>query len=290
MLRLGRVVYYLRISSKPKPRPWAPLLDGATRIVIEVNHETRLLFDGPDFTESGLYILAGGNLVELSENDEVPKRLSGERFDLLFVRLPGSLISSRQDYKPDFALPHTRITVIRLSAASLVEYAGSRQPEFVSRLRRRLGEQMVFDAFVSYTIENVDLAARWRDALQAAGLAVYMSAASTMSRFEPEIDLALAESLVLLPIISGASLRSNWMQREIAKRKTIFDEHHANILPIETEPRLAEQMAVGFAPIGSGRPGTREEELAIERVVATIREVKAGIRPPPYATAAPPKT
>lgn len=276
-------------GTKPRPRPWAPLLDGATRIVVEANHATRLYFDSPEFAASGLYVLAGGNLIEQSENDAVPKRLSGERFDLLFVKLPGSLVSSRQDYKPDFGQPGTRITVIRLSAASLVEYARSRQPEFIARLRRRLGEQMIFDAFVSYTIDNVDLATRWREALHAAGLAVYMSAASTMSRFEPEIDLALAESLVLLPIISGASLRSAWMQREIAKRKTIFDERHANILPIETEPRLAEQMAVGFAPIGAGRPGTREEELAIERVIATIQEVKAGIRPPPYATVFPPK-
>ena len=44
-------------------------------------------------------------------------------------------------------------------------------------------------------------------------------------------------------------------------------------------------MAVGFAPIGAGGPGTKEEDLAIERGVATILEVKSGMRPPPLGSA-----
>jgi hypothetical protein len=89
---------------------------------------------------------------------------------------------------------------------------------------------------------------------------------------------------VLVPLISRATLKSDWVSREIDKRRAIFDERHANILPVETEPRLAERMAVGFTPITAGARGSAEERDSMAHAVQTIGAVVKGERPPPFRT------
>lgn len=267
--------------------PWDRMVDGATRIVIEPTQAQRVSFGvTPGLDENGLYILASGNLVEISESRSVPKELSGMRFDILFAHIPGAIVSVNHEFRLDTRKPENRVTIIRISDTALVEYAGDQFPKIVDCIRKRLASQMVFDAFVSYADENADLATRWKEAMVKAKLSVYMNTPSAMTRFEPEIDLALAESRVLVPVISRASLKSDWVQREIEKRKMIFEELHANILPIETEHRLAERMAVGFTPILAGKRDSEEERAAMQSAIETIRDVALGKREPPFSTMA----
>lgn len=178
--------------------------------------------------------------------------------------------------------PNKRITVIWISTIALAEYAQEKYRHIIRRIRRRLASQMLFDIFISYSRENEELASLRKDELQKAGLPIFMNTPERLKSFEPEIDFALAESRVLVPIISRAALKTEWVMREIDKRKKIFDENHADILPIETEFRLAEVMAVGFTPVVSGRRGSEEEQRSMESVIETIRAVRDGDAPLPY--------
>lgn len=266
---------------------WERLIDGVSRIELDADPSLRVAHGHGAMSGTGLYILASGHLREVGDNPNVPKCLSGDGFDVVFANLPGSVIATGHEYRVDDRRPPSRITIVRLAEPALAAYGGARFADLVAGIRRSLGRQMVFDAFISYTVENDALAARWKAAMEAAGLKVYMNAPAAMSRFEPEIDLALSESRVLVPIISRASLESDWVKREIGKRRELFDEGHANILPVETEHRLAEKMGVGFTSILTGRPGSEEETIAIGRAVDTIREVTAGRRPPPFRSTGP---
>ena len=264
------------------------LVDGAETFTIEPQQLRQLSFgdtvslgeDGSiDLSRDGLYILASGELDEAFSSNRIHKKLRGEEFDILFASLPGEIVSIDRKYK---LTPNKRITVIWISTIALAEYAQEKYRHIIRRIRRRLASQMLFDVFISYSRENEELASLWRDELQKAGLTIFMNTPERLKSFEPEIDFALAESRVLVPIISRAALKTEWVMREIDKRKKIFDENHANILPIETEFRLAEVMAVGFTPVVSGRRGSEEEQRSMASVIETIRAVRDGDAPLPY--------
>jgi hypothetical protein len=234
--------------------------------------------------EPGLYVLASGQLIERSGNSRVAKRLSGDCFDLLFADLAGGIRSTHHEYEIDLQRQDGRVTIIRISEAALRGFALDRYSRLIQSIRKRFADQMLFDVFVSYAGENEELATRWSEAMRSAGLTVYINEPDAMSRFEHEIDVALAESRVFMPIISRDALESKWVRREIEKRLSVFDPNRANILPVALEEGLAERMAVGFAPIIAGRRGTQEESKAIDTAVRAIREVRVGQRPPPCLT------
>jgi len=104
-----------------------------------------------------------------------------------------------------------------------------------------------------------------------------------MNKFKPEIELALAESLVMLPFVSdraeGAGGQAGWVEREIAYRKTLFDEDHCNILPIELTAGLSGKFADGFSAIVVSGDGS----AAVAEAIDAIRAVRQGKRAPPFA-------
>jgi len=105
-----------------------------------------------------------------------------------------------------------------------------------------------------------------------------------MRKFKKEIELALAESLVMVPFVSdraaGPDGQKGWVQREIEYRKTLFDEDHCNILPIELTPGLAAVFADGFSALAVSGDGLKD----IGVVIDAVRAVKSGAKAPPFAT------
>ena len=113
---------------------------------------------------------------------------------------------------------------------------------------------------------------------------VYMGRPDAMRKFKREIELALAESLIMVPFVSDRAPRADgqrgWVQREIEYRKTLFDEDHCNILPIELTRGLAAVFADGFSALSVTGDGLDQ----IGAVVAAVEAVRSGAKAPPFAT------
>ena len=110
-----------------------------------------------------------------------------------------------------------------------------------------------------------------------------MSRPEALRRFKSEIEFALAESLVMVPFVSeraaGPDGQAGWVQREIGYRKTLYDEAHSNILPVELTRGLAQSFADGFSAIAVTGDGLDRIGEAIE----AIRAVRDGRKAPPYS-------
>jgi hypothetical protein len=266
--------------------PWDRLIDGVETYTIYSENVQQLSFGTvaklPDYgsidlSRNGLYILASGEIHEAFSSSNINKKLSGNDFDILFASIPGEIVSVDRKYK---LAPGKRITVIWISNRALADYAQDQYQDIIDLIRKRLSHQMLFDAFISYASENVEVANLWKNELGKADLDIFMKAPEHLNSFEKEIDFALAESRVLVPIVSRAAKDAEWVKKEIAKRKKIFDENNANILPIETKPNLAQEMAVGFTPVYAGESGSESESINL--VIELIRAVKNGDKPGPF--------
>ena len=275
---------YCYEKGKSNPEPWDRLIENHKRFEVNSKQLRQLNFgaklflpDGGriDFSNDGLYILASGELIETFERCHSRKQINGKEFDILYASIPGDIISIDRQYK---LAPGNRANIIWISVDGLEEYAKDQYHDIIERIRRRLASQMLFDAFIAYSSENEELADRCKDALVEAGLNIFMSKPERLKSFESEIDFALAESRVLVPIISKAATKTEteWVQKEIAKRNEIFDKENSNILPIETDWGLAKDIAVGLTPVFAGRPKSKEERDCMEIVIKDIQAVKKG--------------
>ncbi len=236
------------------------------------------------FKSPGLYLLACGRLIESSRSDVVNKRLDATDFPIVFVNLPNAVVSHCHDFTfdPEAGLPLVKI--IHVSDRALMSQGPAVYARLVEAIKRQLASQFLFDVFISYTNKDEQIASIWRQQLELAGLRVYMSRPEAMRRFKSEIELALAESLVMIPFVSeraaGPDGQPGWVQREIGYRKTLFDEAHCNILPIELTRGLAQSFADGFSAIAV----TGNGEECIPEAVAAVLAVRNGRTPPPFAT------
>ena len=263
--------------------PWERIADDAEQFKLNWQEAEAKLASPDRFSEPGIYILAGGALNEATQNDIVPKKLDAADLPLLYVNLPRVLVSSHHPYQPDPDAGGSAVNVVRISDRSLRVFGPAVFAKLVEALKRRLAAQFFFDVFISYTNHDEQIASAWRNALQAAGLKVYMSRPDAMRKFKKEIELALAESLVMVPFVSdraaGPDGQKGWVQREIEYRRTLFDEDHCNILPIELTRGLAAVFADGFSAITVSGDGLDQ----LDTVVEAIKAVKAGGKAPPYA-------
>ena len=264
-------------------QPWESLNEDAELLNLDWKDAEALLTSADRFDVTGLYILAGGRLVEASRSDLVPKKLDAHNLPLVYVNLPNTLVSSNHAFNLDAESDSTTVNIVRISDRSLKAFGPVVYGKLVEALRRQLASQFVFDVFVSYSGHDEHIAATWRQAMQLAGLRVYMSRPDAMRKFKNEIELALAESLVMVPFVSDRALgppgQPGWVQREIQYRRTLFDEDHCNILPVELTPGLSQAFADGFSAI----PATGDGQDGIAEAVEAVRAVRAGSRPPPYA-------
>jgi hypothetical protein len=260
-------------------------MDGTTLGRLSPAHIAEIAYGQTPFDQPGLYLLASGGLVEASEGSAAGKRLSGNDFDLLFAAIAGRIVHTHHRFRIDSRRHFNQVTTLHISDQALREFAGDRYPRVVAALRRRFADQMIFDVFISYAGENRALALQWRMALESHGLRVYMSDPERKRPFVPEIDIAIAESRVLLPIVSRDALASEWVRAEIEKRSTLFDPISSNILPVALEDGLTEMMRLDLAslpPIVLSRIGQDE---AIRQSIEWISAVAHGDQPPPFKTA-----
>ncbi len=263
--------------------PWESLSEDAERLQLNWQEAEAKLASGDRFSAPGVYILAGGALTEATQNELVPKKLDGRDLPVVCVNLPKVLVSSNHPFQLDPEAGGSVVNVVRISERSLRAFGPAVFARMVEALKARIASQFVFDVFISYTSRDEQIASNWKAALQKAGFRVYMSRPDAMRKFKLEIELALAESLVMAPIISeraaGPDGQKGWVQREIEYRKTLFDEDHCNILPLELTRGLAAVFADGFSAVTVN--GDSLEQL--DTVVEAIRAVKDGDKAPPYA-------
>jgi hypothetical protein len=263
--------------------PWETLADDAEQFKLTWQNAEAKLASSDRFSAPGIYILAGGALTETTQNEIVPKKLDAGDLPLICVNLPKVLVSSHHPYQLDPEAGGSIVNVARISDRSLRAFGPAVFAKLVDALKRRLASQFFFDVFISYTNRDEQIASAWRNALQEAGLKVYMSRPDAMRKFKKEIELALAESLVMVPFVSdraaGPDGQKGWVQREIEYRKTLFDEDHCNILPIELTRGLAAVFADGFSAVTVTGDGLDQ----LGTVVDAIKAVKSGAKAPPYA-------
>lgn len=265
-------------------KPWEVLAEDAERMALSWSEVDAQLRSTERFSSPGVYILAGGDVTETSRDANVVKRLQAADLPIAFVDLPNTLVSHPHAFQVDPDSGSSNVIMVRISDRSLRAFGPAVYGKMLDALKRQVASQFVFDAFISYAHQDTQMADTWRAAMEAAGLRVYMGRPEAMRKFKNEIELALAESLVMVPFVSdravGADGQAGWVQREIAFRRTLFDEDHCNILPIELTRGLASVFADGFSAVTPSGDGRRE----MEQVIATVRAVRAGERPPPYAT------
>ena len=265
------------------PRPWKRLEDDSELISLtpreahDISPQKKTEFRPP-----GLYILAGGQLVEKSESPKARKTLNGEHFDILFANLPQSIVTANHEYKLDPEGDGERVTVLRITEEALLGFARRRYHSLIERIKARLSEQMLFDVFISYAFEDETRAKHWKQQFEAAGLSVYMSEPQPMHKFADEINVALSEARVFVPIISKHSVRSKWVTDEIRRRRQIF-ETNPNVLSMALEDALAEKAASGISSLTAGELGSEPEKRALDHAISMVQKVKRGEGPFPLS-------
>lgn len=264
--------------------PWETIAADAEQFKLNWEQASAKLGSEDRFAAPGVYILAGGALIETSQNEIVPKKLDAADLPIVCVNLPGTFVSSSHAFQIDPDAGGAIVNVVRISDRSLRAFGPAVFARLVEHLKQRLVAQFSFDVFISYSNKDEQIASAWRSALEQAGLRVYVGRPDAMRKFKKEIELALAESLVMVPFVSdratGADGQKGWVQREIEYRKTLFDEDHCNILPIELTRGLAAVFADGFSALSVTGDGLTD----VGAVVDAIRAVRQGAKAPPFAT------
>lgn len=263
-------------------QPWETMVGDSEYTNFDWHEAEARLAGNELFALPGLYILAGGRLVEATPNEAIAKRLDSQSLPIVFVDLPNVLVSSNRPYQIDTEGGAT-VNIVRISESALRSFGPAVHNKLIAAIRRQLAQQFLFDVFISYSHRDEHIVATWRAALEQAGLRVYMGRPDAMNKFKPEIELALAESLVMLPFVSdraeGPGGQAGWVEREIAYRKTLFDEDHCNILPVELTAGLSGKFADGFSAIVVSGDGSAARTEAID----AIRAVREGKRALPFA-------
>lgn len=263
-------------------QPWETMVEDSEYMNFDWRDDAAPFASGERFASTGLYILAGGRLIEATQNEVVTKRLDGQNLPIVLVDLPNTLVSNSHPFQIDPECSAT-VNIVRISERALRSFGPTVYAKLVAAIRRQLAQQFIYDVFISYSHRDEHIVAAWRTAMEQAGLRVYMSRPDAMKKFKPEIELALAESLVMAPFVSdratGAEGEPGWVQREIEYRKTLFDEDHCNIMPIELTSGLSGKFADGFSAIVI----TGDGSSAVAEAIDAIRAVRQGTRPPPFA-------
>jgi hypothetical protein len=203
------------------------------------------------------------------------------------VDFPRTFVHTHHTYR----LRSDHAVVVRISHQAFLNIGRAAFEGAVTAFRQALAAQFVFDVFLAYNSGDHPVALRWADALKQAGLSVYMNVPSGGQHFKPEIVTAILDSAVLLPLISKSvsatprgKVKANeesWVHREVRLRRAMFDPAYANIVPIQLPGGHVPGVVDGVTPIVADEAGV---DSAIERVIARIHEIKAGVAPIPFAT------
>lgn len=225
----------------------------------------------------GVVMLASG---QLRGQHVDGKLLCEEELPVLFAHFDNWLAYTYPRYEVD--RPVTLVHLHQAAFEELDRIANGYFHDVISATRHACAAQCRYDIFLSYTHQDRELATRWKDQLEAAGLRVYMDVQRPPKRFVPVIEAAILDSLVLMPLltenVAARAGADSWVQREIKFRSNVFGER-ACIVPVNFGGGRVPDVAPGDLPIEAmGR-----EPDAIEQAVALVRRLRAGELPPPYS-------
>jgi hypothetical protein len=204
--------------------------------------------------------------------------LSGEDLPLVYVDLPGWVVSPNHPYRPE----GSDAILLRISKEAFL----GRRPVIdavVAKLMHELPRLFHFDAFLSYTFDDHVQAQRWYETLTAAGLRVYMEVSTSGHYFRDRIEAGILDSLALVALVSANTmsrpLDRNWVRLEIDYRQAVFERETARILPVRLAGGKPEELADGYTLIES----IGCEEAAMQEVIETVKALRSAQKPPPFA-------
>lgn len=245
-------------------------LDRREDVSIEALHRRY----GEHVNPEGIYILVGGTLKGPQENSE--RKLAAEDYPLLYVDLPGDLVGPDQRFRVEDAA-----NMLHIPRDALDELPKRVLEEIVHELKRELRKRYHHDVFISYNSEDRHVAERWRRALEATGLIVYMEAPRFPDRFPERISAEILNSLVMLAFVSAYTVvrlpSKNWVRAEVEFRKAKL-KANACILPILLPGGRPEDVTYGYTPIDA----TKDETACIDEAIQAIRRIRQGESAPPF--------
>ena len=265
-------------------QPWERMVWDSEQHSVDWKDADVFFASANKFSSPGLYILAGGRLKEATQNDTINKKLDASTLPIVYANLEGAVVGHYHKFTTDVGPGSSPVKIVCIRDSALKSFGPIVYARIVEAAKQQLARQFVFDVFISYSHRDERIANIWREEMEKSGLRVYMSRPEAMRRFKSEIEFALAESLVMVPFVSeraaGPGGEAGWVQREIRYRKTLFDEAHCNILPIELTPGFAASFADGFSAVPVGGDGLD----SITQVIETILAVGSGRLAPPFAS------
>jgi hypothetical protein len=263
------------LAEAGRERAWNRLLAHAEKIICPLADPRPINLEDPRFAGEGLYILVCGRLKSLAHPDKI---LSGFDLPLVYVDLPGWACSPNHHYRPEAG----DVVLLRLDKEA---FLGPRPviDAVMARLMPELPRLYHHDVFLSYTFDDQVVARRWRAALEAAGLRVYMEVSTSGHYFRDRIEAGILDSLTMLALVSANTMvrppEQNWVGREITFRKAAFETTTARILPVRLNGGWPEVLADGYTIIEA----VHREEAAIAEAVEAIRRIRQGAEPAPYS-------
>jgi hypothetical protein len=265
------------LAEVSRKKAWDRLLPHAEKIVCPLADPRPLTLQDPRFAGDGLYVLVSGRLRSLAHPDKV---LSGTDLPLVYVDLPGWVVCPNHHYRPE----GSDAVLLRLGKEALL----GRRPVIdavAARLMQELPRLYHYDVFLSYTFDDRAAAQRWREALEAAGLRVYMEVSTSGHYFRDRIEAGILDALAVLALVSANTmvrpLEQNWVRQEIAFRQAAFEATTARILPARLKGGKPELLADGYTVIEAvGR-----EEEAFAEVIEAVQRMRQGQGPAPFALA-----
>jgi len=263
------------LADAGRKRAWERLLPHTEMIVCPLSDLRTVTLHDPRFAGDGIYILVNSRLRSLPHSD---KLLDGAQLPLVYVDLPGRVVCPDHPYRPegrDAVILHVGQKAFLGPRATIENVA--------ARLKHELARLFYFDVFLSYTFDDNELAQRWRNTFEKAGLRVYMEVSRTGHYFRERIEAGILDSLTFVALVSANTmarpLDQNWVRQEIDFRKAVFENSTANIFPVRLKGGKPEVLADGYTVTDAiGR-----EEAAIEELIEGIRLTKQVRTLPPQS-------
>jgi hypothetical protein len=232
----------------------------------------RLTAERPETRGLGLFVLVSGRLASRSNGN---KSLHGSELPLTYANIPGRVVFPDHEY----IVSRGPAKFLHIGATALDVLPETTQNAVVSEVMRELAGRYYYDAFLSYNFGDGETVQRWKKRLEDADLRVYLDKPEAGTHFTANIQTSLLDSLVLLAFISPQVMvkqqDKNWVQKEIDFREANFTQPW--IVPVALRGGDLDEYHLPYTMIDA----RNDEEAALGEAIATVREVRQGIKEAP---------